>query len=67
MLHKLLLAVVITGFAIGPTASVKAENKITLTNEVKQRLMELKPMRGAGVNNTAFDGRPVLVTFFASW
>ena len=67
MFQRLLIAVVVAGFAIGPTASVQAQNKITLTPEVKERLISAKPMRGDGVNNTAFDGRPVLVTFFASW
>lgn len=43
------------------------ENKITLTDAVKARLISAKPLRGNGVNNTAFDGRPILVTFFASW
>ena len=49
------------------TAPVKAADDIVLSAEVKARVMALEPLRGNGVNGTAFDGRPVLVTFFASW
>ena len=37
-----------------------------LTDDIKAQLMALPALRGA-VTPAAFDGRPVLVTFFASW
>ena len=48
-------------------SSSYVENKITLTDAVKARLISAKSLRGNGVNNTSFDGKPLLVTFFASW
>ncbi len=48
-------------------APVKAADDIVLSAEVKARVMALEPLRGNGVEGAAFDGRPVLVTFFASW
>jgi hypothetical protein len=50
----------------GPT-SVAAENRISLDAGIKARLKALPPLRGRGVSADAFDSRPVLVTFFASW
>ena len=45
----------------------QAQNKITLTPEIKQRLIDAPPLKGDGVTREAFNGKPVLVTFFASW
>ena len=45
----------------------QAQNKITLTQEIKQRLIDAPPLRGDGVTREAFNGKPILVTFFASW
>ena len=45
----------------------QAQNKITLTQEIKQRLIDAPPLKGDGVTREAFNGKPVLVTFFASW
>ena len=50
----------------GP-ASVAAENRISLDAGVKARLKNFTPLRRAGISVDAFNGRPVLVTFFASW
>jgi large-conductance mechanosensitive channel len=41
--------------------------KIHLSDSVKATLIAAKPVQGAGVKDEAFNGRPVLVTFFASW
>ncbi len=48
-------------------ASAQAQNKITLTPEIKQRLIDAPPLKGDGVTRETFNGKPVLVTFFASW
>ncbi len=45
----------------------EAQNKITLTDDIKQRLIDAPPLKGDGVTREAFNGKPVLVTFFASW
>ena len=49
------------------TDSPAAENRIILDDGIKARLQALTPLRRDGVGAGAFDGRPVLVTFFASW
>ncbi len=43
--------------------------KIYLSDSVKAALIAAKPVQGTsmGVDQNAFDGRPVLVSFFASW
>ena len=66
--RRLFVAAVATLFgglvAGGPAA---AEQKVMLNPEIRQRLMALEPLRGPGVDRALFDGRPLLVTFFASW
>ncbi len=57
----ILAAVVLAG------VPAQAQNKITLTDEIKQRLIDAPPLRGDGVTRETFNGKPVLVTFFASW
>ena len=49
------------------TDSPAAETRILLDDGIKARLMALTPLRRNGISADAFDGRPVLVTFFASW
>jgi hypothetical protein len=50
----------------GPLPS-KAEQTIVLSEQVKSALTKAKRVSGPNVDQSAFDGRPVLVTFFASW
>jgi len=40
---------------------------LSLTENVKEGLIGLKPVRGVAVTNELFDGKPLLVVFFASW
>ena len=40
--------------------------KASLNSGLRNKLKSLETIRGA-VDDTAFDGRPLLVTFFASW
>lgn len=60
-------AVAALGLAWAAATPATAATPITLTDDLKREISALKPLRGTGINNTAFDGRPVLVTFFASW
>ena len=53
--------------AFGAVPSAKAGSPSQLTPELKQSLMALKPLRGTGVDRAMFDGKPLLVVFFASW
>lgn len=61
LLGLILAAVVLAG------VPAQAQNKITLTQEIKQRLIDAPPLKGDGVTRETFNGKPVLVTFFASW
>lgn len=61
-----LLGLILAAFVLAGVPA-QAQNKITLTPEIKQRLIDAPPLRGDGVTREAFNGKPVLVTFFASW
>ena len=61
-----LLGLILAAFVLAGVPA-QAQNKITLTQEIKQRLIDAPPLKGAGVTREAFNGKPVLVTFFASW
>ena len=56
-------AAVSTG-GFGP---VKAQGPLTLSADIQQRLIALKPLRGPGIDREVFNGKPILVTYFASW
>lgn len=47
--------------------AAKANQDLRLTESVKAELMAAKPVRGKGVDRETFNGKPVLVVFFASW
>ncbi len=53
--------------AFGPIGLACAEEKISLSSAVKDRLIALKPLAGPRLDRTAFREKPVLVSFFASW
>lgn len=40
---------------------------IALNNHVQDGLIAAEPVRGPGVDRELFNGKPVLVVFFASW
>ena len=64
--QSFVIAVLIV-FGVAVSEPLQAAERLSLTPELKQSLSALKPLRGTSINNTAFYGRPVLVTFFASW
>ncbi|MBL24795.1 MAG: hypothetical protein CMM48_12960 [Rhodospirillaceae bacterium] len=59
-----LLVVLLAGVAF--SAPARADRNV-LSEKAKAALMAAKPVRGAPVNRQIFDGKPVLVVFFASW
>lgn len=65
--RNFLTAAAVAAFTFAAFGSAFAAEPVHLNSELKREISALKPLRGAGINNTAFDGRPVLVTFFASW
>lgn len=52
--------------AIGTVTPKRAESSITLSDEIKARLIAAEPLNATPVRDR-FNGKPVLVTFFASW
>jgi thiol-disulfide isomerase/thioredoxin len=60
-----LAAILVIGIGWGGLAN--GQGTITLGDGVKARLMALEALRGAKVDAGFLAGRPVLVTFFASW
>ena len=53
--------------ALFATTGADARGAKQLTPEIKANLTALKAIRGTPVDPSMFVGRPVLVTFFASW
>ncbi|MDP6428960.1 MAG: hypothetical protein QGH73_12295 [Rhodospirillales bacterium] len=47
--------------------AAKAGPGLSLSESVKEGLIGLKPVRGSAVTSDVFDGKPLLVVFFASW
>jgi cytochrome oxidase Cu insertion factor (SCO1/SenC/PrrC family) len=44
-----------------------ASQGVQLTDSVKAAIAAAKPVRGDAVTREMFNGKPVLVVFFASW
>jgi hypothetical protein len=61
---KRLAALAVLLVLLAPQA--RAAGPEVLTDTLKDHLASLKPLKGDDVR-TLFDGRPVLVKFFASW
>ncbi len=61
------LVMAVGGFVLLAVPPAKAASALTLTESVKQGLMAAQPVRGAGVGRETFNGKPLLVIFFASW
>jgi cytochrome oxidase Cu insertion factor (SCO1/SenC/PrrC family) len=52
--------------ALASSSAIAGPN-LSLTESVKAGLMAAQPVLGKKVGQETFDGKPVLVTFFASW
>ena len=59
------LFVVIYILVSGMTAA--HAGNVQLTEPVKSEMIAANPVTGKGVDRAFFDGKPVLVVFFASW
>lgn len=64
---RLMLFAALGAFILFAAPRADAGPNLSLTNDVKAALMAAKPVRGLSVERAIFDGKPVLVTFFASW
>ena len=52
-------------FVAAPQAH--ANQDLVLDQRIQEALIAAKPVRGPGVDKDVFNGKPTLVTFFASW
>jgi hypothetical protein len=66
---KLLFKILVMAVVFMPVIpqQLKASEAIELTEQVQNGLIAAKPVRGQGVDRQLFNGKPVLVVFFASW
>jgi hypothetical protein len=56
----------LAGAGLFPPVAV-GETPVTLTPEIQSRLIAAEPIQGRRVDRQMFNGKPVIVTFFASW
>jgi hypothetical protein len=63
MMRRWIAALALLALSVAPASARGPE---TLTPEVKQQLGAAPMLRALG-DRVPFDGRPVLVKFFASW
>ncbi len=61
-----ILFLAVVGIAVALVARAHAA-EISLTPPLKQEIANAKPLRAAPDDREMFDGRPLLVVFFASW
>lgn len=61
-----LFILLIAGIAVAFVARAQAA-EITLNGNVKAELQQANPLGGKPVDRALFDGKPLLVVFFASW
>jgi len=54
-------------FILSAPEPASANQNLVLTDSVKNILMSAKSVMDRNVNRETFNGRPVLVVFFASW
>lgn len=67
MMRGVAVAVLVAALSALPMGGAGAQGRLQLTDDVKARLGELLVLRGDGLGPSNFDGRPVVVSFFASW
>ena len=64
--RRLLLAA-LGALVLAAQAPADARSGFRLTDGMKDALIAADPVRGPGVDRQIFDGKPILVVFFASW
>lgn len=69
MNRRTFLATALAGAAatVARPAPVRAAGGLQLTDDIRRHLAALTPIRGAVDPATAFDGTPLLISFWASW
>lgn len=55
------------GLVLALSSPLTAGEGLELTKRVQDGLIAADPVRGPGVDRELFNGKPVLVVFFASW
>ncbi len=64
---NLLIIASFSAFVLVAAPAANAGPGLSLTESVKAGLLAAQPVLGKKVGQETFDGKPVLVTFFASW
>jgi len=57
-------AVAIFAFASAP---VEANQSLVVDQKIQEKFVKAQPVLGRAVDRESFNGKPLLVTFFASW
>lgn len=63
----LFAAIALIAACVGPQRNLHAEPPVRLDAKAQALLKALTPLRPPAIDRSLFDGRPVLVKFFASW
>ena len=66
-LSKLFFLSIFSAFVFIAGQAAQAGPGLSLTESVKAGLLAAQPVLGKKVGQETFDGKPILVTFFASW
>ncbi len=66
-LAQLIFVTAFSAFVLLAAPATKAGPGLSLSESVKAGLLAAQPVLGKKVGQETFDGKPVLVTFFASW
>ena len=61
------IALLALGMVLTLPPRLDAGQAIALDERVQDGLIAAEPVRGPGVDRQLFNGKPVLVVFFASW
>ncbi len=61
------VVIVAVGLILAIPPKLDAGQAIELNKQVQDGLIAAKAVRGPGVDRELFNGKPVLVVFFASW
>ena len=64
---KTFFAIAFGAFILTAPRPAEANQNLVLTDSVKKILISATPIMDRDVNRETFNGKPVLVVFFASW
>ena len=66
-LRKLFMLMIFSAAVALAAPPAQATANVTLNDSIKASLLAAQPVLGKKVEQETFDGKPVLVVFFASW